>query len=404
MKAVYKNFTLIDGTGKEPVENSYMVVEGEKIVEVGVGEYGGEFDEAIDLAGKYVMPGLINAHVHVTMEPKGDQSGPLASDAVIAMRSARNAKMHLDMGTTFLRDVGGTNNIDLDLRDAINSKLVEGAQFLASAKVVTMTGGHGWSLGREADGADEVRKAVREQLRAGADLIKLMATGGVMTKGVEPGSPQLGEEELRAGIQEAHKVGAKTATHAQGNTGIKNALRAGIDSVEHAFYLDEEAIDLMLKNGTWLVPTLAAVHLIVVNGKTGAMPEYVVKKAEGAVTDHLDSITRAYKAGVKIACGTDSGTPFNYHGSLPIEMVLLKKIGMDNLEILTCATKSSAECVGIEDRYGTIEAGKFADFLVLKENPVENLETVFDIEDVYKLGSKVIRKHSHPDNYKEYLA
>lgn len=403
MKKLFKNFTLIDGNGNEPVKNAYMVIEGEKISEVGAGEYGGEFDEVVDLAGKYVMPGLINAHVHITMEPKGDQSGAQASDAVLAFNSARNAKAHLDMGTTFIRDMGGTNFVDIDLRDAINNKLIEGAQMLVSGKVVTMTGGHGWSMGRQADGPDEVRKAAREQFRAGADILKVMATGGVMTKGVEPGSPQLSEEELRAGIEEAHKVGAKTTTHAQGNTGIKNALRAGIDCIEHAFYLDEEALDLMTKNGTWLVPTLAAVHLIVVNGKTGAMPENVVKKAEGAVNDHLDSITRAHKAGVKIACGTDSGTPFNYHGSLPIEMMLLKKIGMSNMEILTCATKSSAECTGIEKNYGTIEEGKFADFLVLKDNPVENMETIFDIEDVYKLGNKVERKFNHPANVKEYL-
>lgn len=404
MKKVFKNFTLIDGNGDEPQANAYLVVENEKICEVGIGEYSGEAVEVVDLTGKFVMPGLINAHVHITMEPLGDQSKVNDSDAVIAMKSARNAKMHLDMGTTFFRDMGGSNYIDIDLRDAINNKLVEGAQFLASGKVVTMTGGHGWSMGREADGCDEVRKAAREQLRAGADVIKLMATGGVMTKGVEPGSPQLGEDELRAGVEEAKKVGAKTATHAQGNTGIKNALRAGITTVEHAFYLDEEAINLFKENNAWIVPTLAAVHLIVVNGKTGAMPEYVVRKAEGAVKDHIDSITRAYNSGVNIACGTDSGTPFNYHGSLPIEMVLLKKIGMSNDEILSCATKKSAECLGIEDRYGTLEEGKYADFIILKENPGENLETLFDIEDVYKLGCKVNRKYSHPENYKEYLS
>lgn len=395
MKRFFKNFTLIDGTGNEPLNNAYLIVDGEKIDSVGFGEF--DFDgEVVDLSGKFLMPGLINAHIHVTMDPVGNPLAEIETEAQTAFKAARNAKRHLDMGTTFVRDVGGKNYVDIDLRDAINNKLVEGAQMLVAGKNLAMTGGHGWQMGREVDGVDEARKGAREQLRAGADLIKVMATGGVMTKGVEPGSPQMEEAEMRAAIEEAHKVGAKTATHAQGNTGIKNALRAGVDSIEHGIFLDEESIQMMLDNGTWLVPTLAAVDLIVKNSNTGEIPEYAVRKAKSVQASHIESVKKAYKAEVKICNGTDSGTPYNYHGSAPYEAKLLMDIGMSPMEVLVASTKSSAECLGIEENYGTIEAGKFADFIVLNENPLENINTLFDIADVYKLGEKVIRIFENP--------
>lgn len=394
MKKIFKNFTLIDGNGTEPVVNAFMVLDGEKIENIGTGECNIE-GKVIDLEGKTVMPGLINAHIHSTIEPFEDTFSK-DTPAQIAFKAARNMKMHLDMGTTFVRDVGGKYFVDIDLRDAINSKIVEGAQMLVAGKNLAMTGGHGWEMGREVDGIDEARKGAREQLRAGADLIKLMATGGVMTKGVEPGSPQMEEDEMRAAIEEAHKVGAKTATHAQGNTGIKNALRAGIDTVEHAIFLDDEAIQMMLDNGTWVVPTLSAVYFIVRNSDTGKIPEYAVRKAKQVQETHIESIKKAYKAGVKICNGTDSGTPYNYHGSAPYEAILLMEIGMSPMEALVASTKSSAECLGIDKEYGTLEVGKFADFLILKENPLENMNTLFDIEDVYKLGEKVQRKFENP--------
>ena len=390
-RTLYRGFTLINGTGEAPVENSYFLVEDKKIIKVGRAEELEDQDnvKVVDLYGKTIMPGLINSHVHINMEPVGDPNAVKLSDATLTINSINNLKKHLYAGTTFFRDMGGFNYIDIDVRNAVNSGLIEGPEFLASGKVICMTGGHGWSMGREADGIDENRKAAREQLKAGADIIKVMATGGVMTKGVEPGSPQLTMEEMKAAIDEAHKVGKKTATHAQGTTGIKNAVLAGIDSIEHAFFLDDEVIQMMIDRGTYIVPTLVAVDFIVKNGESGGIPEYAVRKATATQVAHKASITKAFKAGVKIAMGTDSGTPYNIHGSAPYEVKLMTECGMTHMDVLVAATKSSADLLGILDNYGTLEKGKFADFLVLDENPLDNLDTLFNINSVYKLGKKV---------------
>lgn len=392
MKTLYKGFTLINGTGETPVKNSYFVVEDKKIVKVGNGESPLSDDmEVVDLTGKTVMPGLINSHVHITMEPVGDPVSIMEKEsaAKTTLRGVANLKKHLHSGTTFFRDLGAPKGIDFDLRDGVNEGLVEGPQFLAAGKCVTMTGGHGWFIGREADGVDETRKAAREQLRAGSDIVKIMATGGVMTKGVEPGSPQLTMEEMRSAVDEAHKAGKKTASHAQGTEGIKNAILAGIDSIEHGIFLDDEVIQLMVDKGVYLVPTLVAPYFIVENGVEAGIPKYAVDKSEYVMKFHMDSFTKAYKAGVKIAMGTDAGTPFNLHDAAPHELKLMIQCGMTPMESLVASTKSSADLLGILDNYGTLEEGKFADFLVLNENPIDNIDTLFDINSVYKLGNKV---------------
>lgn len=391
-KTLYKGFTLIDGNGQSPLENAYLLVEDQKIVKVGKADdlNDSEGAEVVDLTGKTIMPGLINAHVHILMEPAGDPFSIMVndSDATTTLRGVANLKKHLLAGTTFFRDVGGSNFIDLDLRDAVNAGMIDGPQFLASGKCITMTGGHGWMIGREADGPVETKKAAREQLRAGADLIKIMATGGVMTKGVEPGSPQLAMEEMKSAVEEAHNAGKKTATHAQGTQGIKNAVLAGIDSVEHGIFLDDEVIQMMVDRGVYLVPTLVAPYFIIENGVEAGIPKHAVDKSKYVMKYHWESFRKAHKAGVKIALGTDSGTPYNPHGSAPSEIKLMVQCGMTPMEAIVAGTKGSADCLGILENYGTLEEGKFADFLVLDENPLDNLDTLFDINAVYKLGRK----------------
>ena len=216
-----------------------------------------------------------------------------------------------------------------------------------------------------------------------------MATGGVMTKGVEPGSPQLSEEELRAAIEEAHKAGAKTCTHAQGMTGIKNVLRAGVDSIEHGFFMDDWCFDWMKEHNVFFVPTLAAMYWIYVNGTEAGIPEYAVRKVESTFDAHRDTFLRAYKAGVKIALGTDAGTPFNGHDKTAYEMVLMTQAGMTNWDALKAGTVVSAELCSVADSLGSIEPGKRANFAVLAGNPVEDIEAVMDCR-MTVVGGKIV--------------
>jgi imidazolonepropionase-like amidohydrolase len=289
--------------------------------------------------------------------------------------------------------MGGRAGIDLALRDAINSGIIVGPRILASGHLICMTGGHGWPLGREADGPDEVRKAAREQLKAGADLVKFMSTGGILTPGVTPGSPQLTEEELRAGIEEAHKAGKKTATHAMGTEGILNALKAGIDSIEHGVYLNEEAVELMLQRNVTLVPTLSPLHHIYSRGREAGIPEYAVKKTETVRPHHLRSLEMAKSAGVHIVMGTDAGTPFNFHGENLMELYLLTQHGFTPMEALIASTSSAAKALGLHDSLGTVEERKEADLVLVKGSPLDDIGVLTDPQSVVMVvrSGKVVK-------------
>lgn len=332
-------------------------------------------ERTIDGTGCSLTPGLIDAHVHVTMDADPDPSQKLQDpDATIALRGARNALHALKAGFTTLRDMGAKNYTDIALRNAINQGIVPGPRMLVSGKCICMTGGHGWMMGREVDSPDEARKAAREQLRATADVIKIMATGGVMTPGVEPGVAQLTLEEMAAAITEAVKAGKKTATHAQGSQGIKNAVLAGIHSVEHGFYLTEEICRLMIERGTYLVATLAAPHWIIEHGVAAGVPEWAVDKAKRSGEAHINSFRLALKEGVSIAMGTDAGTPFNVHGKNAFELELMVRFGMSPEDTLAAATVRSAELLGLNN-IGRIATGMAADLLLLEKDPMADIST-----------------------------
>ncbi len=325
-----------------------------------------------------LLPGLVDVHVHLVNSGSPNWLDEVKQPyAVSAWRAAEHARQTLLGGFTSIRDLGSLDGLVVALRDAQVSGLLPGPRIRAANQLVTMTGGHGHWMGRQADGPDEVRKAVREQLKAGADCVKLMATGGVMTPGVEPGAQQFTYEELKAGVEEAHKAGRKTASHAQGSDGIKAAVLAGIDSIEHGFYMTGEIIELMKERGTCFSVTLAAAGGIA-DAPPNTVPEWARAKAVRVRDAHVDSFRRAYASGVKIVLGTDAGTPYNHHGENAQELSLMVKYGMTPLDGLRAATRNGAELLDLGEEIGTIEAGKAADLVLCRGDATQNVDLLCD--------------------------
>jgi imidazolonepropionase-like amidohydrolase len=376
MPIAFVDGRVVVGNGKV-LERASVLVEGDRIAKAAARNFKiPKGCPRISLNGGTLLPGFIDAHVHLCLDGSPDPMTAFlnTSLAVSILKAANFARETLMAGVTTIRDMGAKDGIDLGLRQAIRTGLVPGPRMLASGQPICMTGGHGWQLGREANGPEEVRKAAREQIKAGADIVKLMATGGVLTPAVEPGSEQLTEAELRAGVEEAHKAGKKTATHAMGTKGILNALRAGIDSIEHGVYLDDEAVRLMKKRGVLLIPTLAALFQIESKGVKAGIPAFAVEKTLKVKPFHLESICLARQAGVAVAMGTDAGTPFNLHGENLQELQLLvQHCGFSPLEAIEAGTRVSAQVLGLEKELGTIEEGKFADLVVVDGDPLNDI-------------------------------
>jgi imidazolonepropionase-like amidohydrolase len=360
--------TLHHNTG-DPMHNGVLIVKGDRIATIG-GPDTKIPDGTRTIEAPCVVPGLINCHAHLEMSGEAQTTSVfvLTTPVQRALVAAKNAREALECGVTTMRDLGSSENIAIDARDAIEAGKILGPTILAVGRPICMTGGHGWWIGREADGEWDVRKAVREQRRAGADCIKFIATGGVLTKGAVPGIDQLHEEELRAGIDEAHKHGLHCAAHAIGASGIKNAIRAGVDSIEHGHLIDEEGVRLALERGTFIVPTLAAVTSILDGGPDAGMPDFVLRKARELGQHLADNLRRARAAGVKFAGGSDAGTPFNLHGGYAYELELMQTVlGMSAREALAASTVGSAELLGI--RRGKLVPGEVADFVLLAKDP-----------------------------------
>jgi imidazolonepropionase-like amidohydrolase len=386
--------TLIDCVTAEPKHHAAVLVRKAKIEAIGrAGELAVPADaQYIDARGKTILPGLIDSHIHIT--GNGDPNILRRMKKTIpyqAIESTLNARALLEAGFTSIRDAGSSFLLDIGLREAVNDGIVPGPRMKVSGKGLSITGGHGDNFfppeiefsGRYVvDSPDEARKAAREQLRAGADCIKVCATGGVMSEKDEPTARGLTVDEMRAAIEEAHNVGAKTLAHAQGNQGIKNAIIAGIDSIDHGFYLDDEAIEMMIARGVFLVPTLAAVHHIVVNGERMGIPEYGVRKAREAQEAHIESFKKALAAGVKIAMGTDAATPFNFHGKNALELELMCNAGMTPAQALLSTTKMGAELLGTLDKVGTVEPGKLADIILVSGDPLADVRVLQPAENI----------------------
>ncbi len=383
----------------EVLENATVYVEDDKIVSIADTDAGlPENTQRIPIGNAMLFPGFIDCHVHLIMDGQSDPIAALAGESAVisTLKSAKNSWATLKAGITTVRDMGGKDGIDLGLKQAIESGLIKGPRVLASGHLICMTGGHGWPIAREADGPDDVRRAAREQIKAGADQVKFMATGGVLTPAVEPGSAQLTCEEMKAGIEEAHKAGKKTATHAMGSQGILDALHAGIDSIEHGIYLTDEIISFMKKNKIFYVPTIAAMYHIGKMGVKAGIPAWAVEKNNIVTPHHKESVKKAHKAGIAIAMGTDAGTPFNYHGKNLMEIPLLVRHGLSPMEALVAATDTASQVLGMENRIGTIEQGKMADLVLVKHNPLEDIDILNEADIIIRVmkGGQFIENKS----------
>lgn len=357
-------------------------------------------DEAeIDASGLTILPGLINAHVHFSLDGGADSVGALAREAPLttAYKAALQAESTLRAGTTTVRDVGCSGAIGPFLKRAIDAGFVRGPRMLVSGACIVMTGGHNRFIGIEVDGPDAARKAARQQLKLGADLIKVVATGGVITSGVEPEYVQLTVEEMRAAVDEAHHCGKHAASHAQGEQGIANSLEAGVDTIEHGIYLTPALVEVMLKRGAALVPTLTPMRRILLESDQLKLPDYAVVKMRRTSEPWLESFRMAMEAGVPIVAGTDAGTPGNPHGSVAIEVKFMVEAGMSNEQALHSATDVAADVIGLGGKAGRIRNGHYADLIFVRGNPLERIGDLDNLCGVMKAGEVVWFDPSIPD-------
>jgi imidazolonepropionase-like amidohydrolase len=394
-----RNGTVLDCTGGKPVSKGAVLIEDQKITAVGseakIGKPGKDAVE-IDAKNGFILPGLIDCHVHLAMQDYSLEKAlmtPFSYNFYNAMQYFRNTVM---AGVTSVRDAGG---VDLGMKKAVEDGLFLGPRVKISINALSITSGHGDSWmpsgidpnqfaeypgmpDSRCDGVDQVRLKVRQMLRAGAEVIKICSTGGVMSPTDRPEYTQFSPEELRVIVQEAeYHGGVKVMSHAEGLEGIKNAVKAGIFSIEHGIYLDDEAVQMMLESGTYLVPTLLAPYSLLEKTDANAkLPAYMIKKAEEVYEAHRKSIGMAYKAGVKIAMGTDSGVM--PHGRNLEELGLYADLGMSPMEALLTATRTAADVLGWQDKVGTLEAGKLADVIICQSDPLEDIHKLANNDDI----------------------
>jgi imidazolonepropionase-like amidohydrolase len=343
----------------------------------------------VDGTGRTLTPGLIDCHVHLCFDGSPDFVGEAAvTEPYAAVKCVANAARHLVNGVTTVRDLGGFRDVATDVGRAIADGRVPGPRVVASGTALTVTGGHGWNtFARQTDGPDGVRVAVREQIRAGARSIKIVATGGVLTPGIGVDFTAFTPAEVEAAVDEAHKWGVPIAAHAIGRTGIGYCVAAGIDSIEHGAQIDAAIAKEMKERGTFHVPTIAALSEII--GHPEDVPEYAVAKGKQIWEMAQDAFRRSIRAGVRIACGTDAGTPHNPHGSAAKEIVHMVEWGLTPMKALQAATSNAAALLRVDDVTGSVEMGKAADLSLYDGDPLDDPTVLLRPASVWKGGEMV---------------
>jgi len=396
---VVKAGRVLDVRSGKYLDHQIILIEGGRIKEIGaesqLRSHLPSGAKVIDLSQSTVLPGLIDSHTHVTFYPgQTGYRGLSISVPREALIGARNARVTLEAGFTTIRNVHANGYADIALRDAINAGDVPGPRMLASGPALSITGGHGdnnllasqFNHSNEgvANGVDAVMAKVRENIKYGADVIKFMATGGVLSEGDSPDLEQFSPEEMRAIVAEAHRLGRKVAAHAHGAQGIKDAVLAGVDSIEHGSFINEEDIQLMKDHGTYLVPTLYLEDWLTENiDKIGLTPS-MIAKAKIVLPAARRNEERAIRAGVKIAFGTDSAV--YPHGLNAHEFAVMVKLGMTPAAAIKAATLNAAELLGWSDRVGSLEPGKFADLIAVDGDPLHEVAVLENVKFVMKGG------------------
>ncbi len=395
--------TVLSIPGQTPLTKQTIVIKDGVITSMRSGFIpANKIDEKaqlIDLSKSFVMPGLMDMHVHLQGElgPKNDSEKLRMSDADKLVKSAYFAKKTLLAGFTTVRDLGGSPEQSYALRDGIAKGYLQGPRIIAAGSNVAVTGGHGDVDGMNpvllemhtaktvCDGPYDCRRATRRAIKFGADVIKITSTGGVLSDTDTGTGQQMADDELREVINAAHALGRKVASHAHAAAGINAALRAGVDSIEHGSYANEESIKLFKKTGAYLVPTLMAGDTVVALAKnTNFMSPAISAKAIRVGGDMIENFKRSYKSGVKIAYGTDSGV--SKHGDNGKEAVLMFNAGMKAQDILKSATINAADLIGKSESLGTIEAGKLADIIAMDNSPLKDMNELLDVDFVMKAG------------------
>lgn len=391
MTVIFQDCRLIDGASNTPREHCDVIVDGAHIAAIENSRDRSPGDQQlIPARGATVLPGLIDCHAHYVIDPwSPDPFGQAKqeSDAMTILRAARSARVALEAGVTTTRDAGAPRQLNFALRDAIAAGLIPGPRLLAPGGAITITGGHGKLFGVEADGMDDLQTAVRQQMRDGADVVKIVASEAAMSTGPEAGVEELTQAEIEMLVQEARRRGLRIFSHAQNSTSVTRSARAGVDSVEHAFLADREAIGVLKECGTTLVPTLAVTEVTL--EQPDLLPAFQERML--AIRElHWASCEEAIRQGVNVVAGTDCGVPNILPDMLWREISLLHARGLSQMDALKGATSRAAVLLGVDGDVGTIEPGKQADLILTAGNPAKDLNALSMI-DVVMQGGKIVK-------------
>ena len=407
MKYIIQSDRLIDGSGSIPAQNRVIVIENDKISKICASSELTEADknqaEIISVPGGSILPGFIEMHSHIHCSSEADAYEHITTESneTFLLRGTQAVRSALASGVTTMRDLGSRNEVVFPLREGITNGIIPGPRLLVAGTPITTTGGHCNMFGTEANTSEEVVKAIRQQFKLGADCIKIMSTGGGFTPGTNVRAPQYSADILKKAVNDAERLGLKVAAHCHAAEGVKNCVEAGIHNLIHCSWLssnpselydyDGDIADQIAEKGIYVDPTLALSHLNKLRGRA-------IRPDSGAMRDpekRFEILRDMWDRGVKFVTGMDSGmTNAHFNDFAYIPEVMVNNMYISPLEAITCATKTSAECLGMEDEIGTLEAGKSADVIVVNGNPLEDITKLHDVNTIISQGTLVKKENT----------